>query len=210
MQCPRTDIFVPGAQPDSFADPSWKRYTELCEQAGFTAVRSLDETELTDTDALIVVDMQNDFLPLELPVGGRFSVPGGGFVAATIVDLIDRFSNEGGVVAATRDYHPAGHVSFIECGGRFPVHCVQGSVGSEFYPPIKEALRRARTKAQDKVKVAFKGFHEDIDSFGAFTYTAKDAQTGGFPKSIAADEQDGHRVARRCTADSAVQVRPSC
>jgi nicotinamidase-related amidase len=210
MQCPLTGVTVAGAKTETFEDPAWGAYTKLCAKAGFTATEELSKVKLTEKDALIVVDMQNDFVSLDQPVGGRFGVAGGGVVAATICTLIERFAESGAVVVATRDYHPCDHASFAGNGGRFPPHCVQGSTGSEFYPPIKDALQKARAVAKDKVKVAFKGFHEDIDSFGAFEYTAQRALKGGFPQSLAPDEQAGHRVSRRDAANSKVQQCMGC
>jgi nicotinamidase-related amidase len=190
---------------------------KLCAKAGFTATEDLSEVKLTEKDALIVVDMQNDFVPLDSPVGGRFGVAGGGFVAGTICTMIQKFSESGGVVVATRDYHPHDHASFAVVSkktgvtsGRFPAHCIQGNPGSELYPPIKDALQKARRIVKDKVKIAFKGFHEDIDSFGAFEYSADYAQKGGFPQSHNPDEQAGHRVSRRDDADSKVQQCMGC
>ena len=83
--------------------------------------------KLTARDALIVVDMQNDFMPW-----GRLPVPG----ADKIVDKINHycrlFSSKNLPVFATRDWHPENHVSFDVNGGRWPVHCVQWSKGAEF------------------------------------------------------------------------------
>ncbi len=63
------------------------------------------------------------------------------------------------------------HASFTGQGGPFPAHCVQGSEGSEFYPPIARALREAGEAKDADVHVVFKGFAEVIDSFGALPYT---------------------------------------
>lgn len=75
------------------------------------------------------------------------------------------------MVGATRDYHPHDHASFVTQGGPFPAHCVQGSKGSMFRPVIAKALSAAMTTAgQDRVFVAFKAMHEDVDSFGGLPY----------------------------------------
>jgi len=130
-------------------------------------------------DALIVVDMQNDFVPTDdvNPSGGAFGVAEGGHVAGLIVDLMERFGACGGVVVATRDYHPNDHCSFIPHGGPFPPHCIQGSAGPKFYKPIGECLKRLQALGRTG-DVVFKGYHEDIDSFGSFTYPSTVATDG--------------------------------
>ena len=71
-------------------------------------------------EALLIVDVQNDFLP-----GGALAVPGGDEVIDPINALAadPRFA----VVIATRDWHPPDHRSFVEHGGPWPPHCVQGT-----------------------------------------------------------------------------------
>lgn len=69
--------------------------------------------------------------------------------------------------------HPAGHVSFLP-SGPFPPHCVQGSKGSYFYKSVADALTAAKT-AGARLRVLFKGFAEDVDSFGAFKYSESQA-----------------------------------
>ena len=79
--------------------------------------------------ALIVVDVQRDFLP-----GGALAVPDGDAVIAPIAELVrgGRFA----LVLATRDWHPPDHSSFTAQGGPWPVHCVQGTSGAEIDPGI--------------------------------------------------------------------------
>jgi len=124
-------------------------------------------------DALLVIDMQCDFVPKSAtnPHGGHFGVPEGDLIVDSIVTLMTLATRAGATVCATRDYHPFDHVSFNTCGGPFPVHCVQGSPGSKFLPPIAEALAAGvRKVGNEKVFVAFKAMHEEIDSFGALPY----------------------------------------
>ena len=114
-------------------------------------------------DALLVIDMQNDFVPCSPanPTGGKFGVPEGDAIAPPIAELISFFMQRGASVVATRDYHPHDHASFMGQGGPFPAHCVQGSEGSKFRPVISRALSAAMTAAgADKVVVAFKAMHE--------------------------------------------------
>lgn len=78
-------------------------------------------------DALLIVDVQNDFLP-----GGALGVPGGDRVLAPINRAIAAFLARGLPVYASRDWHPANHCSFRAQGGPWPVHCVADSHGAAF------------------------------------------------------------------------------
>ncbi|HEX8785054.1 MAG TPA: isochorismatase family protein, partial [Telluria sp.] len=78
-------------------------------------------------DALLVIDMQNDFLP-----GGALGVAGGFETIAPINHLIALFQAQGLPVFASRDWHPANHCSFAAQGGPWPPHCVVESLGAEF------------------------------------------------------------------------------
>lgn len=136
--------------------------------------------DIGEDDVLLLVDMQNDFLPLEdAPGGGKFGVAEGKGASDVICELIEVATKNKSMILATRDYHPIDHCSFSSEGGPFPAHCVQGSIGSEFFPPVKDILTKCRDVGAD-IHVIFKGFHEDIDSFGGFPYTrelAKDRIT---------------------------------
>ena len=128
---------------------------------------------ITAQDALLVIDMQNDFVPHhneDNPHGGRFGVPEGSHIVRPCIDLIHAFADAGAYVAATRDYHPADHASFIRQGGPFPPHCVQGTKGAELLQPIAKALAQEKWSAPDRVDIAFKAMHEDVDSFAALPY----------------------------------------
>ena len=87
---------------------------------------------LGPSDALIIVDVQNDFCP-----GGALPVPEGDRVVPVLNRWIDAARAGGAVVAASRDWHPAGHVSFRERGGPWPAHCVQGTPGAAFHPNLR-------------------------------------------------------------------------
>eukprot|EP00931_Biecheleriopsis_adriatica_P056140 TRINITY_DN33267_c0_g1_i1.p1 TRINITY_DN33267_c0_g1~~TRINITY_DN33267_c0_g1_i1.p1 ORF type:complete len:595 (+),score=72.50 TRINITY_DN33267_c0_g1_i1:130-1914(+) len=132
-------------------------------------------------DALIVIDMQNDFIPRGLcnDKGGRLGAAEGDMIAKPIADLMRHFCNCGGTVVATRDYHPFDHVSFMGYGGTLPAHCIGGHFGSQLYKPIATAMEECMGKALDRTIVAFKGFHEDIDSFGGLTYDKDHAENRG-------------------------------
>jgi nicotinamidase/pyrazinamidase len=74
--------------------------------------------------ALLIVDLQNDFLP-----GGTLAVPAGEEVIAPVNELAadDRFA----LTIATRDWHPADHSSFLPQGGPWPAHCVHDTFGAQ-------------------------------------------------------------------------------
>ena len=106
------------------------------------------------TDALIVVDVQNDFLP-----GGRLAVDDGDAVVPPINMLLPLFEH----VVYTRDWHPPNHVSFSDepeyRDGSWPPHCVQGTPGAELAPNLKigrEAL--ILSKGDDPHAEAYSGF----------------------------------------------------
>ncbi len=82
-------------------------------------------------DALLVVDLQNDFLD-----GGSLGVPGSTAIIPVVNQYIDMFTRALFPVFACRDWHPANHCSFVENGGLWPVHCVAKDHGSEFHPDL--------------------------------------------------------------------------
>jgi nicotinamidase/pyrazinamidase len=88
--------------------------------------------QLNAADALIIVDVQNDFCP-----GGRLPVEGGHDVVPELNRWIEAAERGGALVVASRDWHPSQHVSFQEQGGAWPEHCVQRSSGAEFHPQLK-------------------------------------------------------------------------
>lgn len=127
-------------------------------------------------DALIVVDVQNDFLP-----GGALAVPRGDEVIAPINALIQRFER----VVLTQDWHPAGHVSFASShAGRqpfevirlaygdqvlWPDHCVQGTAGAAIAADLDT------TKASAIIR---KGLSPNVDSYSGFLEADRTARTG--------------------------------
>lgn len=126
--------------------------------------------------ALIIVDIQNDFLP-----GGALAVPRGD----EIVAVINRLAAEYPLVVATQDFHPADHKSFatnhpgrdlyevVDLNGLsqvlWPVHCVQGSEGAE----LALALRRDLIH-----EVVPKGQNPEIDSYSGFFDNGRRQATG--------------------------------
>jgi len=128
--------------------------------------------DLRPTDALLVIDMQRDFLPPLDGIRGALEVRGGDAVIPGINSLAAKFDH----VILTQDWHPRGHISFASTHGKqpfadtieapygtqhlWPDHCVQGTAGAEIHPalniPHAELLLR-------------KGFRQHIDSYSAFT-----------------------------------------
>lgn len=154
-------------------DPSqhllYSEYQRLLQEAG--ATYEILTTTFSEGDALIIVDMQNDFVPEnDAPDGGKFGVAEGAGAAAEIVKLIRKAAANKALIVATRDYHPIDHCSFNTHGGPFPPHCVQGSKGALFFDPIEKALVSARSEQGGDVRVVFKGFAAPVDSFGGVTY----------------------------------------
>lgn len=82
---------------------------------------------LSSGDALLVVHVQNDFLP-----GGSLAVPGGNEVVPVLNRYITCFREHSLPIIATRDWHPPNHCSFRERGGPWPPHCIAGSEGAAF------------------------------------------------------------------------------
>jgi nicotinamidase/pyrazinamidase len=126
--------------------------------------------------ALVLVDIQNDFLP-----GGALAVPNGD----QVVPVANKLMKEIDLVVATQDWHPADHGSFaanhpgrqpgdvIDLHGLrqvlWPVHCVQGTPGAEFAP----GLDVSRIK-----RVFQKGTDPDIDSYSGFFDNGHRRSTG--------------------------------
>lgn len=105
-------------------------------------------------DALIVVDLQNDFLP-----GGALGVPEGERVLPVVGRYLRLFHERGLPIFATRDWHPPRHISFRERGGAWPPHCIAGTPGASFAPGL--LLPPGTTvisKADSPDKDAYSGF----------------------------------------------------
>ena len=107
-------------------------------------------------DALIVVDVQKDFLP-----GGSLAVPHGDEVVPVLNRYMEIFSSRGLPVFATRDWHPPEHCSFTEQGGPWPPHCVAGSEGAAFADGLRlPAETVVVSKATTPDKDAYSGFQD--------------------------------------------------
>jgi nicotinamidase/pyrazinamidase len=129
-----------------------------------------------NTDALLVIDMQQDFCP-----GGALAVAGGDEIVPGINRLAKRFEH----VILTQDWHPAEHISFasthaghapysaIEApyGSQtlWPDHCIQGSPGAALHPKLE--IPRAEL-------ILRKGFRREMDSYSAFFENDRRTPTG--------------------------------
>jgi len=86
---------------------------------------------LNAQDALLIVDVQRDFLP-----GGALAVPQGDAVVPVLNRYIALARSRGMAIYASRDWHPRNHCSFTPQGGAWPEHCVAGTRGAEFAPAL--------------------------------------------------------------------------
>jgi nicotinamidase/pyrazinamidase len=150
-------------------------------------LRLAPEVKVTDRDALIIVDMQNDFIP-----PGPLQVEGGDEVITPINSLAEKFHARGNVIVMTQDWHPPGHLSFASSHGKnpfepyesegigpvlWPDHCIQGTRGAEFHPDIQARFARAITR---------KGCNPRIDSYSVFIENDMKTYTGvsGYLKTM--------------------------
>jgi nicotinamidase/pyrazinamidase len=117
----------------------------------------MPKTALTHGDALVIVDVQRDFLP-----GGSLAVPGGDEVIAPLNACIQRFHRAGLPVFATRDWHPPDHGSFRDRGGPWPPHCIAGTPGAKF---------AAELRLLPGTRIVSKGQAADDPGYSAFPGT---------------------------------------
>jgi nicotinamidase/pyrazinamidase len=125
--------------------------------------------------ALLVVDMQNDFMP-----GGALGVKGGNEIIPIINTLMQKFS----LIVASLDFHPADHISFAKTHGLsvgevikieggeqilWPVHCVKDSVGAKIVQDLE---------TKDICRYFYKGTDRNVDSYSAFFDNQKKKKTG--------------------------------
>jgi len=108
-------------------------------------------------DALIAVDVQNDFLP-----GGSLAVADGDAVVPVLNAYIDVFRQRRLPIYATRDWHPAGHCSFQAQGGPWPPHCVAETGGAAFAPALN---------LPSDATIVSKATHSDQDAYSGFQGT---------------------------------------
>ena len=172
-------------------------------------------------DALIVVDVQNDFCP-----GGALAVPHGD----AVIEPLNWLMRQHDLVVATRDWHPPDHSSFAEQGGPWPVHCVQDTHGAQLRSDLdRDAIDAVIDKGQDRETEGYSGFEgtdlerilrergvERVHVGGlALDYcvknTALDALRKGFPvtvhlgatRAVNVEEGDGGRAVEEMRAAGA-------
>ena len=160
-------------------------------------------------DALILVDIQNDFCP-----GGSLAVKEGDRVVPLVNELQKRFD----LVVATKDWHPPGHSSFESL---WPPHCVQNTEGAEFVAGL-DTSRIAHTflKGTDPAVDSYSGFfdNEHKRSTGLGDYLRAQGVTGVTVCGLATDYcvkntvldalREGFRVRAVSEAMRAVNLRP--
>jgi nicotinamidase/pyrazinamidase len=127
-------------------------------------------------DALVVVDVQNDFCP-----GGALGVAGGDEVVPVLNRYIERFRKDGAPVFATRDWHPQKTKHFRAWGGVWPPHCVQGTTGAEFHP---------RLEVPPDAVVVSKGMDPEDDAYSCF----QGRDPGGRPFAAALGTRGVQRI----------------
>jgi nicotinamidase/pyrazinamidase len=160
---------------------SLRKVLTLCATAAFSAgglglPHAAEKITVVDTDVLLVIDVQNCFLP-----GGSLAVAGGDQIVPLVNLLAAGFHN----VVFTQDWHTADHVSFAsQHPGRkpfdmidlpygrqmlWPDHCVQGTEGAA----LSKNLSIPHAQA-----IIRKGFHREVDSYSAFLEADRTAETG--------------------------------
>ena len=131
-------------------------------------------------DALIIVDMQNDFIP-----GGALPVKEGDLIIDDINKLTKKFKDNGAFVVLTQDWHPKNHKSFASShpgknpGDQYlsegiapvlwPDHCIQNTEGAEFHKALNVHLAD---------KIIQKGMNPEVDSYSGFLENDKKSETG--------------------------------
>ncbi len=146
------------------------------------------EIRLNQNDALIIIDMQYDFMP-----GGALPVERGDFIIDEINLIAEKFKKMKSFIVFTQDWHPKGHLSFASShSGKnpgdeyqtdaigpilWPDHCVQGSKGASFHEKLKKDLAHA---------IIRKGYNPTIDSYSGFIENDKKSETGlsGYLKTL--------------------------
>ena len=143
--------------------------------AGLREVAAADAMKVTARDALLVIDVQNCFIP-----GGSLPVPNGHEVVPIVNDIAGKFS----CVVMTQDWHTPGHISFASTHSKepfsvidlpygkqvmWPDHCVQGTEDANLHADLD------LTKAN---LVLRKGFNPKVDGYSAFYDNDKKSTTG--------------------------------
>jgi epoxyqueuosine reductase len=163
----------PGAEPAlraALRDPD----PDVSEHAGWALERLQERRQGmaidAGRDALVVVDVQNDFCP-----GGSLAVPEGDRVVPVLNRYVGRFAAAGAPIFVSRDWHPAKTKHFQAYGGAWPPHCVQGTPGAAFH---------AGLALPGDALVVSKGMDPEQDAYSAFQ--AEDERGTPFAGTLAA------------------------
>ena len=127
-----------------------------------TVTESARQVQLSDDDALIIVDIQKDFLE-----EGSLPVPDSNRIIPALNAYIEKFDSLGLPIFATRDWHPLKHCSFLEQGGTWPEHCVQFTEGAAFAHDLQ---------LSKDVEVISKGTAMEEDAYSGFQGTDLEQQ----------------------------------
>ena len=178
-----------------------------------------EEIRLNSTDALIIGDVQIDFLP-----GGALPIPRGDEIIPVLNDYIYLFVAAKAKIFATRDWHPPNHMSFKPFGGPWPMHCLQNSEGAKFHPDLKlpkDVI--VISKATDPQREAYSAFEgtplaDELRAKGitrvfvggvatdyCVRFTVIDALSLGFPAFLLSDATRGINV-HPADSEKAVQA----
>jgi nicotinamidase/pyrazinamidase len=120
-------------------------------------------------DALIVADVQVDFCP-----GGSLAIPEGDQVVPLVNKLAPRFQT----VVTSQDSHPPDHSSFVEQGGPWPVHCVEGTPGWQFHPDLKVEPDFRVFKAREREVEEYSAWKPELAQFLASRSVRRVVVTG--------------------------------
>ena len=143
--------------------------------------------EIKNDDALVIVDIQNDFMPY-----GALAVKDGDKIIDPINSFAEKFHHSGNIIVMTQDWHPPGHLSFAsshnmrpydpyESEGVGPIlwpdHCVQDTYGAKFHSDIEAKYANA---------IIRKGYHPTVDSYSTFIENDGKTHTGlsGYLKAL--------------------------
>ncbi len=110
--------------------------------------------EILSTDALIILDVQNDFCH-----GGAMPVRNGHLIAAKLSKLAKKFSKSKAPIIATQEWHPSDHSSFRSMNGQWPDHCIQNTLGADFHPDLL---------LPPETNIVRKGIDKNIDAYSGF------------------------------------------
>jgi nicotinamidase-related amidase len=168
---------------NDFANYYLKKYAEdvFKEQSPIKPVGEIKKGSI-----LWVIDMQNDFIDLQVDglkgpsSTGAFSVSEGKTVIDGLVEFMNANKDKFNKIIFTRDWHPEDHCSFSkEQIGTFPPHCIWNSIGAAFNETIKTqiSINKKDNKFIDftcngvPVDILFKGYHKETDSFSGVSWT---------------------------------------